>query len=67
VFTKRVASESVTVIPDARELLRQVFRSLEVEAASEMDVRRMAKRLGVRLSDLSLLCETLPDGRLRLR
>lgn len=65
-FTKRIASESAAVVRP-ENLLRQVFASLGVEAAFELDVRRMAKRLGITLPDLSSLCEKLPDGRIKVK
>lgn len=65
-FDKRIAVESATVVRP-EELVRQVFASLGVEAALEIDIRRMAKRLGITLPDLSSLCDKTPDGRLKVR
>jgi hypothetical protein len=65
VFNKVGETAAALVLSDNRALAAQVFASLETDVASEMDIRRVASRIGIDYAVVSQLCVKLPDGRLQ--
>jgi hypothetical protein len=66
VFTKVGETEQASVLVDRKAVLRQIFASLEAIEAPEIDVRRMAVRLGVDFAILFPLCQRLDNGNLQV-
>lgn len=65
-FTKTADTEKMDVLDDAGKV-RRVFASLSKDTASELELLRVARTMGVVLPKLSEYTEAGPAGTLRLK
>lgn len=66
-FEKRFASENATAINKGEQAVRTVFAAIGRDEASEIEIVRAARTLGVTLGRLGDVCESTGGGRYRLK
>ena len=66
-FEKRIASENVALVDAGKGVISQIFNKLGKSEATELEVLRTAKTLGIELSNLRTCCDIGKDGLLRPR
>jgi hypothetical protein len=64
-FEKRFASENIAPVDSGRGNVTQIFSKMGKGEASELEVRRVGKKLGLELTNLKDACDVSPEGLLR--
>jgi hypothetical protein len=64
-FTKRIAAEHAHIVDPEKGKIAQIFKKLGKSEATELELLRAAKDMGLQLTGLRTYCEIDANGLLR--